>query len=154
MNFAPTDSLWWQVQGVDHMDSGYFVCVSEIASGLAAAVAAPFFSEELGRTVLPIVDHKCTFLNTEDEAEAYYLAGMLNSEVITTLAERFANFIAISPATLRNLPITMFDRTNPLHVAISKASKAAHSGVEPAVGELNKAVMKLLATGTDSALRQ
>ena len=145
MNFVPTDSLWWQVQGVDHMDSGYFVCISEIASGLAAAVAAPFFSEELGRTVLPIVDHKCTFLNTEDEAEAYYLAGMLNSEAITTLADRFANFIAISPATLRNLPITKFDLANSLHVAISKASRAAHAGVESGPAEVNVVVAKLMA---------
>ena len=127
MNFRPTDDCWWGVQGAEHMDSGFLVCVREIADSIAAAVVRTTFDETLGRSVLPAPDHKLTFFNTQDEDEAYYLAAMLNSSTIKTLSERYVNFIAISPATLRYLPIPRYDSSKTTHRELATASREAHA---------------------------
>jgi hypothetical protein len=126
LGFRPNESCWWQLQGTNHMDRGYLVCISEIADPPAAAVVGVQWSPELGRSVLPMPDHKVTFFNTNSEDEAYFLCGLFNSAALQVLIARFANFTAVSPATLRYLPIPKFDPGSEVHQMIAAASQEAH----------------------------
>ncbi|HYN81181.1 MAG TPA: hypothetical protein VES88_06735 [Gemmatimonadaceae bacterium] len=125
--FVATAQLWWHLAGVRHFEpGGFLVCVNEIAIPPAAAVLREIWDPSLGRTVMPVPDHKVIFYRTVVEEEAYYLAGMINSPALQRLLERFANFTAVSPLTLRHLPIPRFDATNPAHQTLARLSKQAH----------------------------
>jgi N-6 DNA Methylase len=123
MNFRVSEEMYWQVQGAEHMDRGYLTCVTEIANPPIAAVLHAVWDEQLGRTVLPVPDHKIVFFQTESEPEAYFLAGLINSRALQTLLQRFANFTAVSPQTLRYLPLIAFDSGDAEHRELARLAK-------------------------------
>lgn len=147
--FRPSEAMWWHVGSCEQLGAhGTILCVQEIADPPSAAVLRPIWDERLGRTVLPIPNHKCVFYRTSDEEEAYYLAGMINSRAAQQLLQRFANFTAISPQTIRYLPIPPFDLHNAQHRRIAELSRLAHGASQvqrPAIVEtLNEVVDNLL----------
>jgi hypothetical protein len=123
MGFRVSEDVYWQVQGAEHMDRGYLTCVTEIANPPIAAVLHATWDDQLGRTVLPVPDHKIVFFQTDDEAEAYFVAGMINSLALQTLLQRFANLIAVSPQTLRCLPLLRFDPADADHRELARLAK-------------------------------
>lgn len=152
MGFRPREDLWWHLLDTEHMDGpAHFVCVREQPGGnhvAMAGVISEIWDERLGRRVTPVFDHKVIFFRTEDADEAYYLAGMINSRGIRLILERFANFISVSPQTLRYLPIPTFDAQNPAHREIAAHSRDAHaaSGADrtAAISRVDAAVDDLL----------
>jgi hypothetical protein len=142
VSFRPDDGIWWQVQGAEHMDRGFLVCVSEIAEPPAAAVLRARRDPFLGRVVLPAPDHKVVFHRTDDEDEAHYLAAVINSTETAALLARFANFTAIAPQTIRHLPIPRWDPRDRAHRALAARSRELHEAPStigsrlPAIDEL------------------
>jgi hypothetical protein len=152
LGFRPREDLWWHLLDTEHMDGpAHFVCVREQPGGAHAAMAgviSDVWDDRLGRTATPVFDHKVIFYRTVNSAEAYYLAGMINSAAIRVILERFANFISVSPQTLRYLPIPRFDSTEPLYMEIADQSREAHiqngGAREAAIAAVDEAVLRLL----------
>jgi len=155
MSFKPDENCWWQVQGAEHMDRGFLVCVGEITNPPVAAVVGEIWDPELGRRVLPVPEHKVVFYNTAVCDEAHFLAGMINSEPMQSLIRRYANFIAVSPATLRYLPIPSFDGSRPLHKEMASLSEEAHrdmrNGQEFTIERLNSVARDILSPESESS---
>ena len=51
---------------------------------------------------------------------------MINSRPLQTLMTRYANFVAVSPATLRYLPIPEYDPADALYSRLAELSRRAH----------------------------
>jgi hypothetical protein len=151
MQFTPSDDLWWHLAGVQRMDRGaYLVLVREIADPVVAAVAQETWNPQLGRVAMPVPDHKLSFYRTTVESEAYFLVGMINSRPLQVLLKRFANFTAISPQTLRNLPLPTFSSASALHVQLAELSKGAHAALgqdrEELISRINEVAEMILAS--------
>ena len=133
---------------MEHMVKEFLVCVTEIADPPQCAVVTRIWDETLGRTVVPVVDHKVTFYGTDNEAEAYYLCGMINSRVLQDFLDRYALLTSISPQTIRRLPLRRFDESDRVQQRIAEISRAAHLAsrdqLEQLESELDEAVQVLL----------
>jgi type II restriction/modification system DNA methylase subunit YeeA len=87
--------------------------------GFHVAVIEPLQDKYLGeKTVIP--DHTVVLIPVGNKDEAYYLAGILNSMLIT-FALQYAVVESIS-----NLKIPKFDPNNELHRRIAELSRRAH----------------------------
>jgi type II restriction/modification system DNA methylase subunit YeeA len=87
--------------------------------GFHVAVIEPLQDKYLGEnTVVP--DHTVVFIPVGDRDEAYYLAGILNSTIIT-----FALQYAVVES-LSDLNIPRFDPNNDFHRRITELSRRAH----------------------------
>ncbi|MFP3074159.1 MAG: N-6 DNA methylase, partial [Caldivirga sp.] len=87
--------------------------------GFHVAVIEPLQDKYLGeKTVVP--DHTVVLIPVRDRDEAYYLAGILNSTIIT-FALQYAVVESIS-----NLNIPKFNSSNELHRRIAELSRRAH----------------------------
>jgi len=105
--FAPYKVVWKEVSA--RMTVG----------GFHVAVVEPLQDKYLGEnTVVP--DHTVVLIPVENKDKAYYLAGILNSTIIT-FALQYAVVESIS-----NLNIPKFDPNNDLHRRIAELSRRAH----------------------------
>ena len=126
-NFRLSDDQWWHVGSVSQLGAdGTLLCFPEIAYPPGAAVLRPVWIEELGRSVLPIPNHKVNFYRAADPREAYYLAALLNSSLIQEILSRYAIYTSLSAQTLRYLPIPSFDPNLVTHLTIADLSQRIH----------------------------
>ncbi|WDL99056.1 hypothetical protein [Alicyclobacillus sp. ALC3] len=104
----------------------YKVVWRYIATSFITAVVSFVDDPVLGRRlVLP--NEKLMFIPTDDEAEAYYLCGVLSSTPVRACIEQVMNPTSISAHVLDNIAIPTFDRDNPLHLRISELCYAGHA---------------------------
>jgi len=92
-----------------------------------------------------------SFFAVEDEKEAHYLCGILNSKIIDEYIRSFSSagrgFGA--PSVMNNLAIPKFDGHQRIHVKIAELSQKAHSlvaqgkGIEELEKDLNGMVERL-----------
>lgn len=142
---------WCRLDGpLNHMAGAHIVVVREQQRRPAAAILEPHFDRRLGRTVTPVVDHKLTFCAVDARAEAIYLASFINSSPLQDLLASYGNQIAISPQTLRRLPIPAYTETNSAEaiVAVGEAFLAG-SGDQEA---LDRLVLDAIADRSEPAL--
>ena len=125
MSFRPTEECWWQLQGTDHMDHGYLVCISEIANPPSAAVFSSRWDEGLRRTVLPMPDHKATFFNTENADEAFFLSC---DDQQPTIADPDDPVRELRGGFAGNTPLSSDPRIRSSRRAVFKACRAFEAG--------------------------
>jgi len=92
-----------------------------------------------------------SFFAVEDEKEAHYLCGILNSKIIDEYIHSFSSagrgFGA--PSAMNNFAIPKFDERQRIHVKIAELSRKAHSlvaqgkGIEELEKDLNGMVERL-----------
>ncbi len=87
-----------------------------------------------------VLDHKLFWITCKDVQEANYLLAIINSDAlykaVTPLMPKGQFGARDLQKHLWKLPIPAFDRSNELHVAISKAGKAAASGAARQLAQL------------------
>lgn len=104
---APYKVLWKTLQG-----KGMNACV---------------ISTKSNKMVLP--DHNNILVPFESKEEAYYLCGMLNSEIIGEFVDSYISWFK-STHILNNIKIPKYDKTNEIHIEIAQKSIEAHSEVQ------------------------
>jgi hypothetical protein len=115
---------WCRIDGpLSHMGGEHLVVVREQSERPAAAVVDAVFDFDLGRSASPLIDHKLLFCSVESRDEALYLAAFINSTPVQDLLASFANEIAVSPTTLRRLPVPAWDDTNEKMKALADAAR-------------------------------
>ena len=123
--------------------SKYKVVWKALASGMIATVV----SSKNNKIVIP--DHNVVMIPIEDEEEAYYLAGILNSEIVTKFVNAYISWF-FSTHILENMDIPAFDKNNKDHIKVVELSEKAHSlaeqdcDVSEIEKELNNIVEKIL----------
>ena len=87
---------------------------------------------DLGRSTAPLLDHKLLFCSVPSRDEAIYLTAMINSTPMQDLLASYANATAVSPTTLRRLPIPAYDDSNALQVSVVATASGIVSADDPA----------------------
>lgn len=142
---------WCRLDGpLNYMDEAHIVVVRELQQRPAAAVMSARFDDTLGRATAPLIDHKLMFCAVRSADEARFLTAIINSGPIQDLLASYGNQIAMSPQTLRRLPIPQFDETDSGHQAIATAVSRVIEANESPV-ELAEAVLSLLMASDDGA---
>ncbi len=108
-----------------------------IATEMTSAVVGP------GKDKLIIADHRLMIVPVEDDSEAYFICGALNSSIGRFIVDMFIIGTQISTHVLEKLKIPKFDKSLVIHTEVSSLSKRAHeiapkaySGDEAAQAEL------------------
>ena len=114
-----------------------------LASGMIATVV----SSKKGKIVIP--DHNVVMIPIEDEDEAYYVAGILNSDIVTKFVNAYISWF-FSTHILENMNIPAYDSRDENHIEVVKLSKKAHllaekeCDVSKVEKELNNIVEEIL----------
>lgn len=111
-----------------------------------AAVAVDTFNNTLPKVKdvyfdidRPIVmDSKVLMLECSSMEEAYYVSGVLNSPIISSIIDGYAISTNRGIDVLKNIKIPQFDNTNTLHVKISKISADLHSIAQNHISETDR----------------
>jgi len=127
----------------------YRVVWKRMASKMAAVVLSRLRTQFGLKTV--ISTDTTSFFSVEDEKEAHYLCGILNSDVVDEYIRSFSSagrgFGA--PSVMNNLAIPKFTDHNKIHIRISELSQKAHAlvaqgkEIEKLQEDLNDAVETL-----------
>ncbi len=148
---------WCRVDGpLAYMHGEHLVVVREQQQRPAAALVESRYDFELGRKTAPLIDHKLLFCSVPSKAEALYLCAMINSTPLQDLLESYGNSIAISPTTLRRLPIPAFDEQSDVQQAVIKIAEeidGSESPLEEAkarADSLDQAALRALSVDTAS----
>ena len=124
---------WCRVDGpLQHMAGKHLVVVRELQARPAAAIVEACMDYDLGRSTAPLLDHKLLFCSVPSRDEAIYLAAMINSTPMQDLLASYANATAVSPTTLRRLPIPAYDDSNALQVSVVATASGIVSADDPA----------------------
>lgn len=99
--------------------SKYKVVWKALASGMISTVV----STKNNKLVIP--DHNVVMIPIEDENEAYYLAGILNSEIVTKFVTAYISWF-FSTHILENMNIPTYNLKNKKHIKVAELSKKAH----------------------------
>lgn len=98
-----------------------------IWKALAKDVAAVTISKDDNRMIIP--DHNLLMVPLESELEAYYLTGILNSDIVSQFVNAYVAWF-ISGHILERINIPKYCEENELHTEIAVLSKKAHAVVE------------------------
>lgn len=114
---APEYSLY-------NIGSYTFAPYKVIWKALSNGVSAVTISSDIeGKRIIP--DHNLLMVPIEMEMEAYYLSGILNSEIVSEFVNAYISWF-ISAHILERINIPKFDAANLLHQKIAMLSKEAH----------------------------
>lgn len=115
-NYAPEYSLY-------NIGEYTFSSYKVIWKALAKGVEAVTISTENNRMLIP--DHNLLMVPLEDEMEAYYLTGILNSDIVSKFVNAYVAWF-ISGHILDRINIPKYSEKNMLHSEIAELSKEAH----------------------------
>ena len=102
--------------------------ISGKISGKAKFEAFVLSEKEPGK--LPIPTHGIIYIPSDDEDEAHYICGVLNSSVSSLIVMSYALEVHITTDVPKYVYIPLFDPKNLLHQNLSELSKKAHEFVE------------------------
>lgn len=119
---------YWAIWNVGpYTFAPYKVAWKEVSSRFEAAVLSTAEIDGLG-SKLHIPDHKLMFQPCEDEHEAHFICGVLNSGMIRSFAEAVSLSTSRGTRIFENLNIPPFESTNPGHALVVELSMSAHAG--------------------------
>lgn len=123
--------------------SKYKVVWKALANGMIATVV----SNKNNKIVIP--DHNVVMIPVEDENEAYYVAGILNSKIVTKFVNAYISWF-FSTHILENMNIPAYNGNDKKHIEVVELSKKAHllaekeSDVSEIENKLNNIVEEIL----------
>lgn len=122
---------YWAIWNVGpYTFAPYKVAWKEVSSRFEAAVLSTVDVEGLGAK-MHIPDHKLMFQPCQNEREAHFICGVLNSAMIRGFAEAVSLSTSRGTRIFEDLNIPDFDESNPGHTLVAELSIAAHAGTRP-----------------------
>jgi len=110
---------------------------------------------------IPIIHEDLVFVSTATDDEAYYLCGLLNSSIITSVllsSTQVGGKALAPPSIIQSLNLPTFDRSFDLHREIARVSRKAHTAAQNAdsksVADIEKDLDELVAHMYDIPTRQ
>lgn len=124
--FNPKTQPFYRLDNVgDYTFSPYKVIWKEQSKSMTAAVITPVNDPFLGRKNV-VVDSKVLFCSFDNEEEAHYLCGLLNSHSIVSIVNAYTIDVQRGVDILENIAIPEFNIKNKIHKKISDISKQLH----------------------------
>jgi hypothetical protein len=130
----------------DYTFAPYKVAWRYISKHFTPAVIEYADDSYLGRKNI-IPNEKIIFIGFEDKAEAYYVCGILSSDLYRKTIESFMVGTQITPSLLQRLNLPRFDEQNDLHLQISEACLKGHQNLDTrhsAMETINQLIEKLI----------
>lgn len=126
----------------------YKVVWKALASGMISCVISNFKHKIEGIQHLVIPDHNVLMVPLDNESEAYYLSGIINSEIINEFVTSYISWF-YSAHILEHLNIPKYKESDKIHQQIAQLSKLAHvtksnSERENCEMEINKLAIELM----------
>lgn len=133
--FNPNTQPFYRLDNVgEYTYSPYKVLWKEQTGSMAAVVVSTYYNSipnpnpNIFSEDKPIVvDSKVLMLDVYDEAEAYYVCGIINSPNVTAVIDGYAVSTNRGVDVLKYVAIPKFDKNNKLHASISNLSKNIHN---------------------------
>src|SRR5699024_9348002 len=85
-----------------------------------------------------VMDSKVLMLECSSMKEAYYVSGILNSPVISSVIDGYAISTNRGTHILKNIRIPQFDETDPVHVEITEISKELHENRQNQISSIQE----------------
>lgn len=118
---------WYRLDNVGpYTFSKYKVLWQEQAHEMKSCVVSTIFNEGLGDKVV-LTDSKVLFLSLDNEEEAYYVCGILNSKIIETVIQNYTINTNRGIDIVNNIKIPKYSSRNTKHKDIVGYSKQAHA---------------------------
>lgn len=103
----------------------YKVAWRYISKHFTPAVIEYANDDYLGRkNIMP--NEKIIFVGLNDRDEAYYLCGLLSSDIYRNTIENYMVGTQITPSIINNLSLPLFEKTNENHIKISQLCQQGH----------------------------
>ena len=133
--FNPKTQPFYRLDNVgEYTYSPYKVLWKEQTGSMSAVVVSTYYNSipkpntDIFSEDKPIVvDSKVLMLDVYDEAEAYYVCGIINSPNVTDVIDGYAVSTNRGVDVLKYVAIPKFDKNNDLHISISNLSKKIHA---------------------------
>lgn len=111
---------WWSLWSTGAYTFAPFkVAWREMPGGrFAAALVSPRRESEWGRRIV-ILDHKLYFVPVSSQAEAAYLAALLNAPIVSEAISAYAAQLSLGVSVVEYLALPSFDRLDPVHGRLS-----------------------------------
>ncbi|SFK25725.1 N-6 DNA Methylase [Porphyromonadaceae bacterium KH3CP3RA] len=109
----------------DYTFQPYKVLWREQSREMTAAVVSTVNDKYLGEKVV-VCDSKVLYVSFEDELEAHYLCGILNSRIIGDIIEAYTIDTQRGVDIVNNIKIPKFDSNHDLHKEMANLSMQAH----------------------------
>lgn len=109
----------------DYTFQPYKVLWREQSREMTAAVVSTVNDKYLGEKVV-VSDSKVLYVSFEDELEAHYLCGILNSRIIGDIIEAYTIDTQRGVDIVNNIKIPKFDSNHDLHKEMANLSMQAH----------------------------
>lgn len=117
---------WYRLDNVGpYTFSSYKVLWKEQAKAMQCCVVSTL-SDEFVENKLVMVDSKVLYVSLENELEAYYLCGLLNSKVVEDIVQGYTINTNRGVDVVKNIKFPQYDSQNLMHNKIAQASMAAH----------------------------
>ena len=124
--FDPQQFPWYRLDNVGpYTFSPYKVLWKEQAKAMQCCVVSSITNEFVTNKKV-MVDSKVLFVALDNEMEAYYLCGLMNSQIVEDIVKGYTINTNRGVDIVKNINFPKFDSNNPNHVAIANASKRAH----------------------------
>lgn len=133
--FNPKIQPFYRLDNVgEYTYSPYKVLWKEQTGSMSAVVVNTYYNsvpnpntDIFTEDKIIVVDSKVLMLDVYDEAEAYYVCGIINSPNVTDVIDGYAVSTNRGVDVLKYVAIPKFDKNNDLHVNISNLSKKIHA---------------------------
>ncbi len=133
--FNPKIQPFYRLDNVgEYTYSPYKVLWKEQTGSMSAVVVNTYYNsvpnpntDIFTEDKIIVVDSKVLMLDVYDEAEAYYVCGIINSPNVTEVIDGYAVSTNRGVDVLKYVAIPKFDKNNDLHVSISNLSKKIHA---------------------------
>lgn len=136
---------YYAIQRVgDYTFSPFKVAWRYISKEFICSVITNVDDKYLGlKNVIP--NEKIIYVSFEDESEAYFLCGLLSSDLIRQTIHDYMVGTQIGPNIIENLKLPCYNKNNRTHIKISELCKKGHfsSDKEKYLKQLNNNVSKL-----------
>jgi type II restriction/modification system DNA methylase subunit YeeA len=100
--------------------------ISGKAVSFASSVVEPRKDQYLRGNRSVVLTHSLITISLEDEEEAYYVCGLLNSSPILCVIAAYTYEIRMETHIMKNIRIPKFDPKNKYHLNLAQLSKKAH----------------------------
>jgi len=142
---------WYRLDNVgEYTFAPYKVLWQEQARQMKCCVISTLDNEFLGDKTV-VTDSKVLYVSLNNETEAHYLCGVLNSKTIEEIVQGYTINTNRGTDIVKTIRIPKFDSANKGHLAIASLSKSAHRcylekdsfDIAKIENEINKMIKKL-----------
>lgn len=140
------EQSYYAIQRIgDYTFAKYKVAWRYISKDFTPAVIEYADDKNVGyKNIIP--NEKIIFVGLDDKTEAYYLCGLLSSDLYRQTIKSYVVDTQITTSIINKLNLPKFDKENYLHIEISKSCELGHKSDEKQVflNQINKLVEKML----------